>query len=57
MLQISPISCPYCAGSAHFIRRSPCAELNAELRTFECKDCHKQTGMTVRDWPSTRRKS
>jgi transposase len=46
---ISPISCPCCGASAHLIRRSPYAGLNAEIRTFECKDCHKQTGMTVRD--------
>jgi hypothetical protein len=44
---ITPIPCQYCKSNAHLIYISPHAELNAEVRTFECEDCGKQTGLIV----------
>jgi hypothetical protein len=44
---ITPIACQYCRAQARFIRLAPHPELNAELRTFECKECGKQTKLIV----------
>jgi transposase-like protein len=46
---ITPIVCPHCSASAHLMRRAPHPEIKGEVRTFECKDCGKQTEMTVSD--------
>jgi hypothetical protein len=44
---ITPIACQYCRADAHLINLSRHPELNAELRTFECADCGKQTELIV----------
>jgi hypothetical protein len=44
---ITPIACQYCGAEAHLVNLSPHAELNAELRTFECGDCGRQTELIV----------
>jgi hypothetical protein len=44
---IAPIACQYCGAEAHLVNLSPHAELNAELRTFECGDCGRQTELIV----------
>jgi hypothetical protein len=44
---ITPIPCQYCGAEAHLIHLSPHPVLNAELRTFECEDCGKQTELIV----------
>ena len=49
---ITPIPCKYCRAEAHLVYLSPHPELNAELlnaelRTFECEDCGKQTELIV----------
>jgi hypothetical protein len=44
---ITPIPCQYCGAEAHLVYLSPHTELNAELRTFECEDCGKQTELIV----------
>src|SRR5262245_57432143 len=44
---ITPIPCQYCRAEAHLIHLSPHPELNAELRTFECGHCGKQTELIV----------
>ena len=47
---ITPIACPHCGANAHLMRRSPLGGSRmGELRTFECKDCSKQTEMIVQD--------
>ncbi len=46
---ITPIICPYCGGSAPIVRRTPHPAVKGELRTFECRECLKQTEMTVKD--------
>ena len=46
---ITPITCPYCGGSAPIVRRTPHPAVKGELRTFECRECLKQTEMTVKD--------
>lgn len=38
---------PLCGAHAQLMRRPPHPELKAEIRTFECMDCKKQTAMTV----------
>ncbi len=42
-------TCPYCGGSAPIVRRKPHPEVKGELPTFECRECLKQTEMTVKD--------
>src|SRR5262245_39024774 len=44
---ITPIACKYCSSEAHLIQLSLHPELNAELRTFECEECGKQTELLV----------
>jgi hypothetical protein len=44
---ITPIPCQFCRAEAHLINLSRHPELNAELRTFECDDCGKQTELIV----------
>ena len=44
---ITPIACKFCSAKAHLIQFSTHPELNAELRTFECEQCGKQTDMIV----------
>jgi hypothetical protein len=44
---ITPIPCQYCKAEAHLISLCPHPELNAELRTFECEDCGKQSELIV----------
>jgi transposase-like protein len=46
--RITPIACPHCGVNAHLMRRSPLGD-GREIRTFECKDCRKQTEIIVRD--------
>ncbi len=46
---IIPIVCRHCGGDAHLIRRQYHAELNGEIRTFQCSDCKNDTEMTVED--------
>jgi len=44
---ITPIACKYCSAKAHLMQLSTHSELNAELRTFECEECGKQTDVIV----------
>jgi hypothetical protein len=44
---ITPIACQYCRGEARLVNLSPHPELKAELRTFECEGCGKQTELIV----------
>jgi|SRR5262249_41837089 len=44
---ITPIACKYCGAKAHLIQISFHQELDAELRTFECEECGKQTDLIV----------
>ena len=44
---ITPIVCQYCKADAHLVNLCPHSELNAELRTFECEHCGKQTELIV----------
>jgi transposase len=47
---LTSIACPHCGANAHLMRRSPLGDgRKGELRTFECKDCNKQTEMIVQD--------
>jgi len=44
---ITPIACQYCTAEAHLVQLSPHPELNAELRTFQCQECGRQTELIV----------
>jgi len=44
---ITPIACKYCGAKAHLIQISDHPELDAELRSFECEECCKQTDLIV----------
>jgi transcription elongation factor Elf1 len=44
---IEPITCPHCGGQAYLMRRTPHPKIKGEIRTFECKDCGKQTEKSV----------
>ena len=43
----TPITCPYCGGSAPLARREPHPELKSEIRVFECRECGKASEMSV----------
>ena len=44
---ITPVACQHCGADAHLAQLSPHPELNAELRTFECERCGKQTELII----------
>jgi hypothetical protein len=44
---ITPVTCQHCGADAHLAQMSPHPELNAELRTFVCDRCGKQTELIV----------
>jgi hypothetical protein len=47
---IAPIACQYCGANAQVIQRSRlAADLDGEMRTFECENCGKQSKLIVRD--------
>ena len=46
----TPITCPHCGANARLIWHSPLpADLQGEMRTFQCKKCRKQTKTVVQD--------
>jgi transcription elongation factor Elf1 len=50
LTNIAPIVCPDCGVKANFVTCLPHPEqLKAEIHTFTCKDCGKQSQMTVRN--------
>jgi transcription elongation factor Elf1 len=42
-----PITCSHCGGQAYLMRRTLHPKIKAEIWTFECKDCGKQTEKSV----------
>jgi transcription elongation factor Elf1 len=51
---IEPITCPHCGGQAYLMRRTLHPKIKGEIRTFECKDCGKQTEKSVLHQAQTR---
>jgi len=48
LVNIAPIACPDCGVIANFMTCLPHPnQLKAEIRTFTCKQCSKQTEITV----------
>jgi transcription elongation factor Elf1 len=44
---VEPITCPHCGRQAFIMRRTLHPKIKGEIRTFECKDCGKQTEKSV----------
>jgi hypothetical protein len=50
LVNIAPIVCPDCGVIVHFMTCLPHPDqLKADIRTFTCKQCGKQTEMTVQN--------
>jgi hypothetical protein len=41
--RIEPITCPDCGGQADLMRRTLHPKIKCEIRTFECRQCGKQS--------------
>ena len=50
LTNVAPIACPDCGANANFMTCLPRpGQLKAEIRTFTCKDCGKQSEIIVED--------